>query len=376
VRYKTYVITVVAIAAVGAGGLLLSIDGRVAVAKKPDMQVDMTALKEKLESGDTFQRAEPFTLRPFEPYIDSTWLGHAVAYGPYREGQAPGGKGPSDAELLEDLKIISQHWQLIRLYGADNDTKRILRVIKENELPIKVVQGIWLSPESDNPKEREANIRSTLLGIELTNQYPDIVIAVNVGNETQVDWSAHRMDSSILIRYLRAVRRHVTVPVTTADDYLYWITAAGQALAEETDFVFTHLHPQWNGRQLEGAISWMDSVYNDLQDLHPERPIVIGETGWATDYNADKDGPGEQGALVKGTVGIEAQGEFLLALHQWVEKNRVTTFLFEAFDEPWKGGGESTPPNEIEKNWGVYYENRTPKASMSELQRHVQSSSD
>jgi len=33
-------------------------------------------------------------------------------------------------------------------------------------------------------------------------------------------------------------------------------------------------------------------------------------------------------------------------------------FFFEAFDEPWKG---SKDPDEPEKHWGIYYENRTPK---------------
>jgi exo-beta-1,3-glucanase (GH17 family) len=110
----------------------------------------------------------------------------------------------------------------------------------------------------------------------------------------------------------------------------------------------------------------MDSVYRDLQQLHPGKMIVLGETGWATDYNAEKTGPDEQGTLIKGEVGIEAQAEFLIKMNQWVESNQITTFLFEAFDEPWKGGGENSPPNEIEKHWGVFNEDRTPKESFLE----------
>ena len=36
----------------------------------------------------------------------------------------------------------------------------------------------------------------------------------------------------------------------------------------------------------------------------------------------------------------------------------ILTFIFEAFDEPWKG---SDDPDEPEKHWGLYYENRSPK---------------
>jgi exo-beta-1,3-glucanase (GH17 family) len=66
---------------------------------------------------------------------------------------------------------------------------------------------------------------------------------------------------------------------------------------------------------------------------------------------------------VKGEASVAAQGDFLIQLHNWVDSTGVITFLFEAFDEPWKGGGENSPPNEIEKHWGVFYEDRTPKES-------------
>jgi exo-beta-1,3-glucanase (GH17 family) len=323
----------------------------------------MNELQERLESGASFSREEPFQLRAFQPQLGDDWIGNAVAYGCYRKGQAPGQTGPSDTELLEDLGIISNHWNLIRVYGADQDTKRILKLIDEHDLPIKVIQGIWLSPEDSDPKEKENNIKSVLLGIELANRYPDIVIALSVGNETQVFWSGHKMPAEALIRYIRAVRANVAAPVATADDYLYWNTPESRPVAVETDFVFTHIHPLWNGKKLEEAIDWFDQTYRSVQELHPDRTVVIGETGWATNYNSAKTGPGEQGSLVKGEVGYDAQASFLIELNQWIDSNLVTTFLFEAFDEPWKGGGENSPPSEIEKNWGVFNEDRSPKKS-------------
>lgn len=332
-------------------------------ADNASMVAEMEALRSKLESGDRFQREEPFNLRALEPLIGDQWVGNAVAYGPYREGQAPGVKGPDDAELLEDLRIIAKHWNMIRLYGADGDTRRIVRLIDEHELPIKVIQGLWLEPEEGDSTKVEGNIRQVLTGVELAHRYPDVVAAISVGNETQVFWSSHTMDPELLIRYLRAVRNNVTVPVTTADDYLYWNKPESKRIAQESDFVFTHIHPLWNGKTLDVAVEWIDQIYRQLQELHPEREIVIGETGWATDYNSEKTGPGEQGTLVKGAVGLDAQAAFLADLDTWIESNRVITFLFEAFDESWKGGGESSPPSEIEKHWGVFNEDRTPKAS-------------
>jgi len=331
--------------------------------KKEDFQESLMKLKNELEMNLSQKKEEPFKLRSFRPYIENRWIGDAVAYGCYRVGQAPGVKGPSDVELLEDLNIIARHWNLIRVYGADNDTRRIIRLIDTHNLPIKVIQGIWLAPEKNDPDQRQANINQVILGIEMARLYPEIVAAISVGNETQVFWTGHNMNFDNLVRYTRAVRNNVAIPVTTADDYLYWNKPESRQLAAEIDFVFTHIHPLWNGKTLDDAINWLDKIYHDLEEIHQDRMIVIGETGWATDYNRDKTGPGEQGTLIKGEVGLKAQSEFLIQLNEWVESNRVTTFLFEAFDEPWKGGGENSPANEVEKHWGVYNEDRTSKES-------------
>lgn len=110
--------------------------------------------------------------------------------------------------------------------------------------------------------------------------------------------------------------------------------------------------------------------YEEISAMHPDKVIAIGETGWATTYNPEKLGPGEQGILIKGQVSIDAQGKYLIRLNQWLNKHRVTTFLFEAFDEPWKGGGEDSEPTEVEKHWGVFYENRKPKESFQKYQDH------
>lgn len=325
-----------------------------------ELMVNMNKLKETLMTGVEIPKEAPLVVRPFDSFVDGQWAGNAVAYGCYRAGQAPGQKGPSNEELLEDLQIIVQHWHMIRVYGADDDTRRILEVIDGNKLPLKVIQGVWLQPEENQPEKRAENIQQMMLAIEFANQYPDIINALSVGNETRVFWSAHQMNPVNLVRYLRAARQSVTVPVTTADDYLYWNKEESKSIADEIDFVFTHIHPLWNGKTLDIAISWMDSVYTDLKQLHPERQIILGETGWATNYNAAKTGDGQQGSLIKGDVSLKAQEEFLVQMDQWLTKNQITSFLFEAFDESWKGGPE---PNEVEKNWGVYYEDRTPKES-------------
>lgn len=332
-------------------------------------RVNMQNLKQQILEKQNFEKESPFITRQFSPYLNNEWIGNAISYGCYRKGQAPDIKGPSEKQILEDLNIIKQYWRLIRIYGADDDARRVLDVIQTHQLPIRVMLGVWMASE-DKVGQKESNVKQVLCAIELANMYQDIIAAVNVGNESQVFWSFHRMDPQHLIHYIRAVRNNTSIPVTTADDYNFWNKPESHIIADEIDFIVTHIYPLWNGKTLDIAFGWFDSVYKDIKSKHPDKTIVIGETGWATNYNADKTGPGEQGTLIKASVNLAAQKQYLIMHNEWVNKNKVTTFLFEAFDEPWKGGGENSPPQEIEKNWGVFYENRIPKESFQNYLNH------
>lgn len=321
-------------------------------------------LNQTLEMQTLIERQEPFIIREFDPYINGKWIGKAVSYGFYRKGQAPGGKGPSEMQILEDLEIILNHWNLIRVYGSDENSEKVLDVIRKNNLPVKVMLGVWLEDEIRNPERKKENLIEALNAIKLANEFPEIISAINVGNETQVFWSAHKMEMKSLISYIRLVRNNTSVPVTTADDYNFWNKPESRSVADEVDFIVVHIYPLWNGQTLENSINWMNNIFfNEIKKFHPDRKIVLGEIGWATNYDSTKIGEGQQGSLIKGEVSYQAQEKFLLELYKWIDKNQVTTFLFEAFDEPWKGGGELSSPDEIEKHWGVFYENRKPKIS-------------
>jgi exo-beta-1,3-glucanase (GH17 family) len=297
------------------------------------------------------QRETPFQIRDFKPYLEDNWIGKAISYGCYREGQAPGVKGPSEAEILEDLNILKEHFNLIRVYGSDDDSERVLKVIHDNDLPIRMMLGVWVANETKHPERKAENLKQVKKAIELANRHPEIIAAINVGNESQVFWSWHRMEMSNLIRYIRMVRQSTDVPVTTADDFGFWNKPESKMVAQEIDFIVLHAYALWNGQKLDHAMFW-----TDMQ-------IALGETGWATKYNPTKTGPGEQGSLIKGKVGVAEQQKFISELWKWVDQNQVTTFLFEAFDEPWKGGGDQSGPDEVEKHWGIYYEDRSPKQS-------------
>jgi exo-beta-1,3-glucanase (GH17 family) len=85
---------------------------------------------------------------------------------------------------------------------------------------------------------------------------------------------------------------------------------------------------------------------------------VLGETGWATKVHDQ----GEQAELIKGKAGEAEQNAFYKEVRQWAEKQQLTVFFFEAFDENWKGGEH---PNEVEKHWGLFRADRSPKAAIT-----------
>jgi exo-beta-1,3-glucanase (GH17 family) len=79
----------------------------------------------------------------------------AVAYSGFRDGQHPdrgdGAVNPSDEEILEDLQILVDHnLDLIRLYDTGENSVTTLKLIREHNLPIKVLLGIWLRAEVSN----------------------------------------------------------------------------------------------------------------------------------------------------------------------------------------------------------------------------------
>lgn len=334
------------------------------VNSEENKSASMDIFELNLEKLSLTDRQEPFITRVFDPYINGRWIGKAISYGFYRKGQSPGVKGPSETQILEDLEIILNHWNLIRVYGSDNNSEKVLKVIRKNNLPIRVMLGVWLEDEKVNPERKNENIQEVLKAVKLANEYSEIISAINVGNETQVFWSAHKMEIEDLIRYIRIVRNNTSVPVTTADDYNFWNKPISKSVAMEVDFIVVHIYPLWNGITLENSIDWMNNIFfNEIKKFHSDKILVLGEIGWATNYDATRTGDGQQGSLIKGEVSYAAQEKFLLKLSRWTDTNQVTTFLFEAFDEPWKGGGEFSSPNEIEKHWGVFYENRKPKES-------------
>lgn len=328
----------------------------------PVTQASSGAIAEK--PIDNFRNALPQPLRdhpqqsrglkrPFVETVAGTDFFRGISYGPFREGQAPGGPNPSREQISEDLNILAPNWDAIRVYSSRHPTDTILSVIQDEQLPLKVMVGAWIAPD-----DQEANAAEVAEAVRLANAYPELVVAVSVGNESQVDWSGHRSDPEVLREAIRVVRASVQQPVSTADDYNFWNKPHSHMIADEVDFMVLHAYAMWNGKALDEAVSWTADTIAAIQAEHPELPIVIGETGWATGLNPE----GSEVQHIKAPAGEAEQAQFYDEFMRWTAEARQPFFYFEAFDEPWKG---SPDPREVEKHWGLYWVDRTPKAALS-----------
>ena len=295
----------------------------------------------------------------------------AMAYSGFREGQHPdrgrGANNPSREEILEDLQILADHdFHLIRMYDSKENTVTTLELIREHELPIKVLLGIWLDAEFSNhegcpwldepiPDEKLAantiaNGVEIARAIELANDYEDIVVAINVGNEALVEWNDHMVPLEKVIAYVEQVKAATTQPVTVADNYEWWIED-GAPLAKVVDFLGVHTYPAWENKTIDEGLSYTIENIERVHAALPGKPIAILEAGWATTAEEFPEQASE-----------ENQARYYRELLEWATQTNTTVFFFEAFDEPWKGD----PANEdgAEKHWGIFYVDRTPKLVM------------
>lgn len=306
--------------------------------------------------------------RSLDLQLDGRWIGQGISFSPYRDGQQPGGVLPSDDEILADLRTVVRYWNWIRTYDCSDVAERTVALIHREKLPFRVMLGVWILPD-EREADRASNLAEVARAIRLAKAYPDVINAVSVGNESCVSWSGHRTTPEALLVHIRAVRGAVTQPVTSADDYKFWLEPASRAVVAELDFLTLHAYALWNGQPLETALEWNAGIYDQVTQFHPGIPVIYGETGWATQKDPTRTQPWEEGALMKAEASVAAQENYLRQHYRWVQRTRVPTFLFEAFDENWKGGGAEVSPHAAEKHWGVFGADRRPKPSFEAIIR-------
>jgi exo-beta-1,3-glucanase (GH17 family) len=323
----------------------------------------------------------------------------AISYGGYRENTRD--IQPTIPQLKEDMKILSaMGFKLLRTYNVHHEeASNLLEGISQlkNEAPgfeMYVMLGAWIDcknawtdlPDRIRNEESPRNAVEIARAVELTQQYPDIVKIIAVGNEAMVHWAwDYYVEPGIILKwvnYLQNLKKTGELPeslwITSSDNFASWGGGSPEyhleelnQLIESVDFISmhtypmhdTHYNPEFWGvpendenlsdmdkidaamlRALDYAISQYESVVMYMQSLGVNKPVHIGETGWASISNEHY-----------GDRGARATDEYKSALfyhlmREWTNSNGISCFYFEAFDEQWK---DAANPMGSENHFGL-----------------------
>jgi exo-beta-1,3-glucanase (GH17 family) len=323
----------------------------------------------------------------------------AICFGGYRENSRD--IQPTVNQLKEDLLILSAlNIKIIRTYNvhlahASNVLLAISELKKENsDFEMYVMLGAWMDCknawtdlEPNHDEESERNAVEIKEAVRLANKYPEIVKVIAVGNEAMVKWAtAYYVQPKIILKWvnhLQSLKKENKLSkdlwITCSDDFASWGGAEDtyktkdlEALIHAVDYVSMHTYPYHNShynpnfwktpqeesnlsdlekvdaamnRSVEFAKMQYNTVKNYVKSIDPSKPIHIGETGWAS----ISDG-------FYGSEGSKASDEYKQALYynalrEWTNKEGISCFFFEAFDEPWKDSGN---PLGSENHFGIF----------------------
>lgn len=280
---------------------------------------------------------------PTEPAPSSGKTFRVIAYGPFRQGQAPGGEQPSYDELRSDLEFIEQFADGVRVYGTGPAESMIPSIC--DELGLDLHLGAWI----DGLPQDEDWVRDL---VSIVNEgHPSIKTAV-IGNEVLLrarNAAMNGVTEDRLIELIDIARSEITVDgiqITTADTHEDWI-GASQQLVDAVDIIFWHVHPWWAGQNIEDAASWAIDHFDRMSAQWPGKAHLLAETGWPTQF--------DNGSAVGSA---ENQARYFSELLEQLAGSTHQGWFFSVFDEPWKAGdGEGA----VGAHWGIYQTDRSPK---------------
>ncbi len=322
----------------------------------------------------------------------------AMSYGGYRH--ADHDIEPTISELKEDMKILSAMGiKMIRTYKvhlphAANVLEAISELKKEDPaFEMYVMLGAWIDckyawtdQEPDHDQESERNAVEIKETVRLAKAYPDIVKVIAVGNEAMVKWAAsYFVQPGVILKWVnhlqelkKAGELTEDLWITSSDNFASWGGGDAEYHVEDlnkliaaVDFLSVHTYPMhdthynpafWGVpldeialskeekieasmlRAKKYAIAQYQSVKAYMQNLGINKPIHIGETGWATMASGHY-----------GPNGSKATDEYKEALYykymrDWTNSEGISCFYFEAFDEPWK---DAANPSGSENHFGL-----------------------
>ncbi len=313
----------------------------------------------------------------------------AISYGGYREKTRD--IESTVSQLTDDLKILSaMNIKVLRTYNVHHtEAANLLKAIRELKkadpsFEMYVMLGAWIECKNAytadpliRTKDSKRNPIEIAEAVRLANEYPEIVKIISVGNEAMVKWAwGYYVEPNIILKWVNHLqdlkkegKLSKDVWITSSDNFASWGGGGKEYHVEDlnklmkaVDYISMHTYPMhdthyqpnfWgimaNEAQLsqkekidaamirarDYAVSQYTSVVSYMKSIGANKPIHIGETGWASGDNN-----------LYGNEGSKATDEYKEAVYyklmrDWTNKEGISCFYFEAFDEQWKDGKNS-----------------------------------
>lgn len=322
----------------------------------------------------------------------------AISYGGYREKTRD--VVPTVEEIKDDLKILAAlNVKILRTYNVHLDeAAHLLKAITElkeedKAFEMYVMLGAWIDCknawtglEPDHNLESERNATEINTAVALAKQYPTIVKIIAVGNEAMVKWAtSYYVQPTIILKWvnhLQELKKKGELPkdlwITSSDDFASWgggdpsyHTPALEALIKAVDYVSMHTYPMHNTyynpqfwevpkneqnlteiekvdaamiRAINFAKKNYQDVSNYVKSIDSTKTIQIGESGWTTISD------GHYGKDSSKAADEYKAGAYFKAMREWTNKEKISLFYFEAFDEQWK---DANNPLGSENHFGL-----------------------
>ena len=244
----------------------------------------------------------------------------------------------------------------------------------------------WTNKIPNHHIESDQNNEEVDRAVALAKQYPDIVKVIAVGNEAMVRWAAgYYVQPNVILKWvthLQDLKKSGELSsdlwITSSDDFASWgggdpsyRTPDLEKLIKAVDYVSMHTYPYhnthynpgfWRVPSSENGLTEIEKVTESMlrakkfatdqfyevqkyvESVAKDKPVHIGETGWATYSNGFYSDEGSR-----------ASDEYKEALYHnhlraWSKENNVSCFYFEAFDEQWK---DAENPKGSENHFGL-----------------------
>ena len=311
----------------------------------------------------------------------------AISYGGYRH--ADHDIEPTIEELKEDMKLLAAMGiKILRTYKvhlpqASNLLAAISELKKEDaSFEMYVMLGAWIDCKNawtdlapDHNSESDRNAIEIATTVALAKKYPGIVKIIAVGNEAMVKWAAsYYVQPNVILKWvhhLQDLKKSGALSkdlwITSSDDFSSWggggaeyHTPDLEKLIKAVDYISMHTYAYhnshynpdfWKVPDAEKELSAIEKVdramlraksfamtqYNNVKNymisLGIDKPIHIGESGWATKSNGFY---GQNGSRATDEY---KQGLYYQHIREWTNKEKISCFYFEAFNEQWKDAG-------------------------------------